>query len=108
MPMFKSKEERQEVRLAREKAKEVRRARDADPAQRWEYKVKWIPRGRQKGALGGGTMELVFNKLGAQGWELVAIEGERATFKREILDLSEAEREELAAVEDEEDESEEA
>jgi hypothetical protein len=49
-------------------------------------------------------MELAFNKLGAQGWELVAIEGERATFKSEFLDLSDAEREELAAVEDEEDE----
>jgi hypothetical protein len=79
-----------------------------EPARRWEYKAKWIPRGRQKGPFGGAIMELAFNKLGAQGWELVAIEGERAMFKREILDLSDAEREELAAVEDDEDESEEA
>jgi hypothetical protein len=63
-----------------------------------------FPKAGRKGPLVGATMELAFNKLGAQGWELVAIEGERATFKREILDLSDAEREELAAVEDEEDE----
>ena len=108
MPLFKSKEDREELRLARARAKQARRARDTTPAHRWEYKVKWIQKGWQKGALGSGSMELAFNKLGSQGWELVAVEAERATFKREILDFSEAEREELAAVEDDEDQDDDA
>ena len=36
-------------------------------------------------------MEEIFNKLGAQGWELVAINMERATFKREVKTTTTAE-----------------
>jgi hypothetical protein len=99
MPLFQSKDDKEAARATRERAKEARRQRDTNPDTRWEYKVVWVRRGAQKGAMGSRTMELAFNKVGSQGWELVAVEEERATFKRRILELSEAEKEELATVE---------
>ena len=48
----------------------------------WEYQVKRIGDDKQKGLLGSQRMEQIFNAEGAKGWELVAINEERATFKR--------------------------
>ena len=107
MPIFKSKEDREAARALRARAKEARRQRDANPETRWEYKVVWIMKGQQKGAMGSSSMELKFNKHGSQGWELVAVEAERATFKRQVTEFSEAEKEELATVEVEEEDDDE-
>jgi hypothetical protein len=41
---------------------------------------------KQKGLLGSQRMEQLFNAEGAQGWVLVAIHEERATFKRLLPD----------------------
>jgi hypothetical protein len=49
---------------------------------KWEYQVKRVGEDKQKGLLGSQRMEQLFNGEGAQGWELVAIHEERATFKR--------------------------
>jgi len=49
---------------------------------KWEYQVKRVGEDKQKGLLGSQRMEQLFNGEGAQGWELVAINEERATFKR--------------------------
>ena len=49
---------------------------------KWEYQVKRVGEDKQKGMLGSQRMEQLFNGEGAQGWELVAINEERATFKR--------------------------
>ena len=53
---------------------------------RWEYQVKRIGEDKQKGLLGSGRMEDIFNEEGRKGWELVAINEERATFKRRLPD----------------------
>jgi hypothetical protein len=44
--------------------------------------VKRVGEDKQKGLLDSQRMEQLFNGEGAQGWELVAINEERATFKR--------------------------
>ena len=97
------KDERHASKLAeqeaRERAQEARRRRDDQPAERWEYQVKRIKKDLQTGMLGSSAMEQIFNKEGAKGWEIVAIEQERVVLKRRITDISEAELEELAAVE---------
>ena len=49
---------------------------------KWEYQVKRVGEDKQKGLLGAQRMEQIFNGEGAKGWELVAINEERATFKR--------------------------
>ena len=51
---------------------------------RWEYQVKRVGEDKQKGLLGSQRMEQLFNGEGAGGWELVAINEERATFKRQL------------------------
>ena len=51
---------------------------------KWEYQVKRIGEDKQKGLLGSQRMEQIFNEEGAKGWELVAINEERATFKRRL------------------------
>jgi hypothetical protein len=51
---------------------------------KWEYQVKRIGEDKQKGLLGSQRMEQIFNDEGAKGWELVAINEERATFKRQL------------------------
>lgn len=52
--------------------------------QTWQYQVKRVGEDKQKGLLGSQRMEQLFNSEGAQGWELVAINEERATFKRPL------------------------
>ncbi len=49
---------------------------------KWEYQVKRVGEDKQKGLMGSQRMEQIFNGEGAKGWELVAINEERATFKR--------------------------
>jgi hypothetical protein len=49
---------------------------------KWEYQVKRVGEDKQKGLLGSQRMEQIFNGEGDQGWELIAIHEERATFKR--------------------------
>lgn len=44
--------------------------------------MKRIAEHKQKGLLGSREMEDTLNQAGAEGWELVSIEEERATFKR--------------------------
>jgi hypothetical protein len=49
---------------------------------KWDYRVAWVGEDKQKGLLGSRRMEEIFNQLGAEGWELVSVNMERATFKR--------------------------
>jgi hypothetical protein len=49
---------------------------------KWEYKVIRVGEDKQKGILGSGRMETLFNDLGKSGWELVSVNEERASFKR--------------------------
>jgi hypothetical protein len=84
----KAKEVAKEQAANREAAAEERRAQSEGQAAaiaqlpKWEYQVKRIGEDKQKGLLGSGRMEEIFNAEGAQGWERVAINEERATFKR--------------------------
>lgn len=81
------------------KAHQAARAqRDVSPATRWEYKTIRVGEDKQKGRLGSGRMDTLFNQLGALGWELVAVNMERATFKREVPHMSAAEVEEFAEL----------
>jgi hypothetical protein len=75
--------EAEQARL-RENQQRIAAARAAHVASlpKWEYQVKRIGEDKQKGLLGSQRMEQIFNGEGAQGWELVAINEERATFKR--------------------------
>jgi hypothetical protein len=59
-------------------------AAHVDSLAKWEYQVKRIGEDKQKGLLGSQRMEQIFNAEGAKGWELVAINEERATFKRRL------------------------
>jgi hypothetical protein len=87
----KAKEVAKEQAANREIAAEERHvqseARAAALAElpKWEYQVKRIGEDMQKGLLGSGRMEEIFNAEGVQGWELIAINEERATFKRPKL-----------------------
>jgi hypothetical protein len=49
---------------------------------KFEYQVKRIGEDKQKGLLGSQRMEQILNGEGKNGWELVTINEERATFKR--------------------------
>ena len=51
---------------------------------KWEYQVKRVGEDKQKGMLGSTRMEQIFNGEGRNGWELVAVHEERATFKRRV------------------------
>ena len=48
----------------------------------WEYKVVDVHALLQRGLEGAAHMEFTFNTLGKDGWELVTIVEDRATFKR--------------------------
>jgi len=76
----------------------ARRERDANPVERWEYKVIRVKDDWQKGYAGSRSMQLMFGKLGSLGWELVALEKERAVFKRRVVSLGADERAELAGI----------
>jgi hypothetical protein len=75
---------------AREREREQREAAEVEHRSfveslpKWEYQVKRVGEDKQKGLLGSGRMEQIFNEEGKQGWELVAVNEERATFKRRI------------------------
>lgn len=73
------------------------RERDLRPSTRWEYKTIRVGEDKQKGVFGSGRMDTLFNSLGARGWELVAVNMERATFKREVPHMSAAEVAEVEA-----------
>lgn len=67
------------------KAEQAAKLRDyVASIQKWQYQVKRVGEDKQKGLLGSQRMEQLFNAEGAQGWELVAINEERATFKRSL------------------------
>ena len=51
---------------------------------KWEYQVKRVGEDKQEGMLGSQRMEEIFNGEGRKGWELVAINEERATFERPL------------------------
>jgi hypothetical protein len=74
------------VEQARRQAEAQERQKQIDEYVRgltkWEYQVKRIGEDKQKGLTGSQRMEQIFNGEGVQGWELVAINEERATFKR--------------------------
>lgn len=91
MAFLKSKEERSEIKAARQAAVDARRRRDSAPLERWEYKVKRIGEDKQKGLLGSQRMEQILNAEGARGWELAGINMERAILKRRVVDISQAE-----------------
>lgn len=87
-----------EEKAAEAEAKEAERAaRQADEEERarklaghiatvpkFEYQVKRVGEDKQKGMLGSQRMEQLFNAEGKLGWELIAINEERATFKRPL------------------------
>ncbi len=97
----KSEEEKEAERAAQDTAQAARQAeQQAEQAAReqaqaafaahvrslpkWEYQVKRIGEDKQKGLLGSKRMEEILNGEGVNGWELVAIHEERATFKRPL------------------------
>ena len=90
----KTEEEKQAEAQAKEQEKAKREAAAAAQAAqlashvaslpKWEYQVKRVGEDKQKGILGSQRMEQIFNEEGKQGWELVAINEERATFKRPL------------------------
>lgn len=97
MPLFGEKDpEKEAEKLARRDEAERRKADEAarqealqqhsqahvETLPKWEYQVKRIAEHKQKGLLGSREMEHTLNQAGAEGWELVSIEEERATFKR--------------------------
>jgi hypothetical protein len=65
-------------------AAEIERSAFVESLPKWEYQVKRVGEDKQKGLLGSGRMEQIFNEEGKKGWELVAVNEERATFKRRI------------------------
>ena len=64
------------------------RAPDANPEQRWEYKVVQVGGSLHNAIFEAGEIEGMFNNLGSKGWELVDIthedKGAVATFKRRM------------------------
>jgi hypothetical protein len=85
---------KQEQRAANEAATAERQAVEAAHREqvaafqaglpRYEYQVKRVGSDKQKGMLGSTRMEEIFNAEGDKGWELVMINEERATFKRQL------------------------
>lgn len=53
-------------------------------ATRWEHQVIWIREGLQEGTFSSEAMERKLDAVGAEGWELIAVSGERAIFKRPV------------------------
>jgi hypothetical protein len=51
----------------------------------WEYKVVDVHALLQRGLEGNEHLERALNALGKEGWELVTIVEDRATFKRRAL-----------------------
>lgn len=80
-----------ETKAKREAAEQVQRERTAafqKTLPRYEYQVKRVGDDKQKGLLGSQRMEQIFNGEGAKGWELVTINAERATFRRQLPPLA--------------------
>ena len=78
---------RQRMRAEREEAERADRERVAAyqaDLPRWEYQVKRVGEEKQNGLLRSQRMGQILNREGAAGWELVAIDEERATFKRQL------------------------
>lgn len=73
------------ARQADQRAAAARMAAHEAALPKWEYQVKRVGEDKQKGLLGSQRMEQIFNAEGARGWELVAINEERATFKRPAM-----------------------
>lgn len=69
---------------AAESAAAAKREAHIASIEKWEYQVKRVGSDKQKGLLGSQRMEQLFNTEGKLGWELVAINEERATFKRPL------------------------
>ena len=87
MKVFKTKEERAAHDAAEAEAREQAEAETAELLRtipRWQYQVKRVGEDKQRGLLGSQRMEQLFNAEGAKGWELIAINEERATFKRPL------------------------
>ena len=93
MPFSRKSDEQKQAEAAARSAQEAeQQARQQEGAAekaahiasipKWEYQVKRVGEDKQKGLLGSQRMEAIFNGEGQQGWELVAISEERATFKR--------------------------
>ena len=90
----KTEEEKQAEAQAKEQEKAKREAAAAAQAAqlashvaslpKWEYQVKRVGEDKQKGILGSQRMEQILNEEGKQSWQLVAINEERATFKRPL------------------------
>src|SRR5215210_4126011 len=76
------RERQSAIEQAERLAAEQRLAQHEASLMKWEYQVKRVGEDKQKGLLGSQRMEQIFNAEGARGWELVAINEERATFKR--------------------------
>jgi hypothetical protein len=87
-PKIEETMEERVVRVAAEQAERTaaaeRLAEHVRSVTKWEYQVKRVGEDKQKGLLGSQRMEQLFNGEGAQGWELVTINEERATFKRPL------------------------
>jgi hypothetical protein len=76
--------EARERERAQREADAVQQRAFVETLPKWEYQVKRVGEDKQKGLLGSGRMEQIFNEEGKNGWELVAVNEERATFKRRI------------------------
>lgn len=74
--------EARERETAQREAEAAERSSFIGSLPKWEYQVKRVGEDKQKGLLGSTRMEQIFNDEGKKGWELVAINEERATFKR--------------------------
>jgi hypothetical protein len=75
------------AKVQREAAEQAERERVAAfqaTLPRYEYQVKRVGDDKQKGMLGSQRMEQIFNGEGLNGWELVTINAERATFRRQL------------------------
>lgn len=79
-----AKAAQEEQRRREQVATAARAAEHLKSVPKWEYQVKRIGEDKQKGMLGSQRMEQIFNAEGAQGWELVTVNEERATFKRPL------------------------
>jgi alkyl sulfatase BDS1-like metallo-beta-lactamase superfamily hydrolase len=75
-------------REAAEQAQQERNAAFQKTLPRYEYQVKRVGDDKQKGLLGSQRMEQIFNGEGAKRWELVTINAERATFRRQLPPLA--------------------
>jgi hypothetical protein len=80
-----------EAKAQRESVEQAQRERTATfqkTLPRYEYQVKRVGDDKQKGLLGSQRMEQIFNAEGGKGWELVTINAERATFRRQLPPLA--------------------